>query len=136
MKDAIKKEVDRAVTASIPSIPRIIDTYIREIIVKEICHQLNLRYSFGEFRDDPDATCGAFRMEIRDKVAEQFKGVMQKNLADVVIKRDMTAIIKATSKSVNEAVIFEFKKLWADEVREIAHQEALKLVEEVREGLK
>jgi uncharacterized protein YeaO (DUF488 family) len=135
MKDAIKKEVDRVIAASIPTIPRMIDVYIREIITKEICQQLNLRYSFGRFEPGNDSSGGAFRMELRNKVAEQFKDVMQKNLADVLTKRDMTAIKKAASKAVHEATMFEFRKLWAEELSEIAHQEAEKLVEEVKSGM-
>lgn len=43
MKDAIKKEVDRVIAASIQTIPRIIEDYIRDVITTEICQQLNLR---------------------------------------------------------------------------------------------
>ena len=135
MKDAIKKEVDRVIAASIQSIPKIIDTYIKEVIIKEICQQLNLRYSFGEFRPDSDSSGGAFRLELRNKVAEQFKDVIQQNIADVLTKRDMTAIMKAASKSFHEATMFEFKRLWSDELREIAREEALKMVEEVKSGI-
>lgn len=135
MKDIIKKEIDRVIKESIPSIPRMIDGYIRDVITAEICQHLNVRYSFGEFKPDQNTERGAFRMAIYNQVAEQFKDMIQNNITDALSKRDMTAILGASRRGLNDAITWEFKRLWAEEMKVVARQEAEKMIEEVKSGL-
>lgn len=135
MNSKIKLVMDMAVAEIITDIPNLVDKEVRQVIVNEICTQLNLRYSFNEYKHNPLENRSMFSMEIRDYVRNQFSGVMQKNIDELLPKRDMNQIMREARKSVDEAIKLEFQKLWKEELKEIAEREAKKLFEEVKKSL-
>lgn len=132
----IRNTIDNEIKNSILEIPWLVQKHIRQIVIAEICRQLNLRYSFNEFKPDYSRQEDSpLYIEIRDIIKDQYREAIQKNIKDVLTKRDMTQIMKGAKISIDEAIKFAFHNLWREELKIIAEREAEKLLVEIKEQL-
>ena len=136
MKIGLRNTIDNEIKNSILEIPSLVQKHIRQIVITEICRQLNLRYSFNEFK--PDYSCqesSPLYIEIRDTIKDQFREAIQKNINELLTNRDMNQIMKGAKTSIDESIKYAFRDLWREELAIIAEREAEKLLDEVKEQL-
>lgn len=136
MKIGLRNTIDNEIRTCIFEVPSLVQKHIRQVVISEICRQLNLRYSFNEFK--PDYSCqenSPLYIEIRDIIKDQFIEAIRKNINELLEKRDMTQIMKGAKSSIDEAIKSAFHNLWREELKIIAEREAEKLLIEIKEQL-
>lgn len=136
MNESLQKEINKTIEDAFFHIPNLISKQIKDVIISEICEQLDLRCHFGKY--EPKSAYSnenAFRKEIKEYVHNQFKAVIQQNIFTLLDKQDTTAILRTAKRQLDLLIKNEIKELLSEELQIIASTEAARIVTELKQDI-